>query len=41
VYVQPAPIIITDPNQVVINGKLYRKQLMNIDGVVQEVLVAQ
>jgi hypothetical protein len=36
---QVQPQVITDPNIVVINGVIYHRQFMNINGVLQEVLV--
>ena len=44
VIVNPNPIVvqpqtITDPNLVVVNGVLYRKVMMQVNGVYQEVLV--
>ena len=41
---QPAPVVvqpqvITDPNLVIVNGVLYRKVMMQVNGTYQEVLV--
>ena len=41
VVVQQPPVIINDPNLVVINGIVYRKVTMDVNGVLQEVLVKQ
>ena len=41
IVVQPAPIVMNDPNLVVVNGKLYRRQLVQVNGVMQEMLVPQ
>lgn len=38
---QVQPQIINDPNLVVINGILYRKTMMEVNGVVQEILIRQ
>lgn len=43
VLVQPPvvvqPQVITDPNTVIVNGVLYRKVMMQVNGAYQEVLV--
>jgi hypothetical protein len=41
VIVQQQPTLVLQPNQVVIDGIIYTKQIMIVNGVQQEVLVRQ
>ncbi|NBO99950.1 MAG: hypothetical protein EBU90_07445 [Proteobacteria bacterium] len=38
---RPDPVIVLQPNQVIIDGVIYTKQIMIINGIQQEILIRQ